>query len=699
MAKRSGILLAAAALLATTACVKKDYPADAKVVSAVALENASSVDGDDVLAGLATAGSPRFLGIWDGVGFEYEVLDPTLLERDLERIERYYRARGYYEAKVSAARVVTVDEHHVRVELRVEEGVPVRIVGDVRMYGIERLPFDAALAAERVRTLRPGDRFDEAAYASAKANIVGALADLGYAFAKITGTASVDISRHEARVSFKVEPGQRAVYGPVRITGLKDVPEGPVRQNLDLAEGKPYSRSEVEDARAALVNLGVFANVDVRQDLSRPESGIVPVTVTVQEAPLRTLRLGGGMRLDVLEWSSNLTVGWEHRNFFGGMRRFTLETKPGVVFYPTRMDNFEAPRDVLPRSRVRAELRQPSFFEGRTTGFVSLEFNVYPVLFPGLGEAQNANENVIGYQEVKTRAGVERAFFGHHLYVTPSYNWQANFPFAYIGTNPLRNVHVSYPELSTVLDFRDDPIEPHRGLFLSNTVQVAGHIFGGDTSDVKEQPELRTYVPISKKVTFATRATVGFLFPSNYGSTLSRPPPGASAPAEEQDAWRRDQQLLLFRAFYSGGPNSNRGYPFRGVGPQGVLGYLLPSTAACEGSTNPPPSCFRPLGGLTLWEASAEVRFPVFGPLRAALFVDASDVVREVAVIRFTYPHLSPGIGLRYVTPVGPIRLDVGYRIPYAQEVGVETIAEQEATRSTVFGLPIAVHFGLGEAF
>jgi outer membrane protein insertion porin family/translocation and assembly module TamA len=397
-----------------------------------------------------------------------------------------------------------------------------------------------------------------------------------------------------------------------------------------------------------------------------------------------------------------MTVGWEHENFFGGLRRFTIELRPGLVFYPTRWDNFVAPRNVLPRGRLRAQLEQPSFLEGRTRGIVSAEYNIYPLLYPELGKDNTPDnpENVIGYQEVKTQFAVRRAFFGHHLYLTPGYSWQANFPFTYLGSTTLRTVHVSYPELTAIIDFRDDPIEPHRGFFLSNNVQVAGYIFGGDTSDVKVQPELRTYVPISKRVTFGTRLTVGFLFPSNYGQTLQATAnltPAQAAMAEETAAWQRDQQLLLFRAFYSGGPNSNRGYPYRGVGPQGVLGYLLPSTAGCEGSTD--PVCYRPLGGLTLWEASLEVRFPIAGPLNASFFVDASDVQRKTAEIVFTSPHISPGIGLRYATPVGPVRFDVGYRVPYLQKIGSKDLPQEDGSTPTVFGAPIALNFALGESF
>jgi outer membrane protein insertion porin family/translocation and assembly module TamA len=244
-----------------------------------------------------------------------------------------------------------------------------------------------------------------------------------------------------------------------------------------------------------------------------------------------------------------------------------------------------------------------------------------------------------------------------------------------------------------VLDFRDDPIDTRSGILVSNSVQVAGLLFG-DASDVREQPEIRGYIPISKSVMLATRATVGFLFPFNYGSTIQE---GATYDPTDP-AVLRDEQLLLLRAFFSGGPNSNRGYPFRGVGPQGILGFLLPNAgAACTDINN--VECLRALGGLTLWEASIEARIRFLGPLGMVLFVDASDVSRETASIRLNYPHLSTGLGIRYATPIGPIRFDVGYRVPYAQKLGEKELPQTEGIQPTIFGAPIAISFALGESY
>ena len=663
-----------------------------------------SVDEDALEGGLATAGSSRFLGIWDGVFFDYQVFDENVLARDLERVERFYRARGYYEARVTAGRIIRVDDHRVRVEIHVSEGQPVR-VRNASLIGIERIPLEISaqtLVLFRER-MEEGRLFDEGEFEDTAKRITEILADAGYAFAEVKYRAKVDVAQQSADVVFEVKSGEVARYGRVRILGLEAIPEAPVRANLDIREGGRYSRRDLDDAREALLTLGRFSSVEIREDKSKPETGTVPINAVVRESALRTIRLGGGARFDVLRLSNHLRVGWEHKNFLSGMRRFNIEARPGVVYFPTRIGRFDAPTRILPENTLRAELHQPSFLEGRTTGFVAGEYSIAPLLYP-LPDAADFDveaERVIGYHSIKAQTGIERAFFSHRLFLTPSYNWEANFPFTYQGNIPdgLETVRVAFPEIYAVLDLRDDRIQPHSGVYLSNSVQLANKIFGGSVSDLRIKPEIRTYVPISKKVTLATRTTFGFLFPFDYGNTLD--PDNTRTPTAADVI--RDQHKLLFRVFYSGGPNSNRGYPFRGVGPHGPVGFLVPTGQNCDTTVvaveDLPSACIRPIGGLTLWEASMEVRFPITGPLEAATFVDASDVTRNVADIRFSVPHLSVGPGVRYLTPVGPFRFDVGYRVPGLQQIGKTDLQVDEGDPGTVFGLPIAIHIALGEAF
>ncbi len=282
------------------------------LVDSITLRGTQATDAEAILRGLSTTDTPLLFGVFPRV-LEYATYDANVLARDLERIERYLRARGYYEGKVVAARVIRTGAHSVRIELSLQEGLPVRV--ERIDPGLSTLPLAVMLDANRARHMADGEIFDEARFEDDRQRIERVLLDAGYAFAKVEAKASVDIAAHAARIVYQIDPGQRASYGTVTISGLSEIPEGPVRDNLDLHEGALYSESELEDAQRALVNLGVFASVEVRPDRSHPETSRVPIQVRVRENALRTLRLGGGARFDVLRLSANLVTGWEHKNF------------------------------------------------------------------------------------------------------------------------------------------------------------------------------------------------------------------------------------------------------------------------------------------------------------------------------------------------------------------------------------------------
>lgn len=691
-------LLVALGLSLCVACTK-EY--SRPIVSGVDLRESGArpvVDDAAVLDGLAT----------------YDEYDPNVLSRDLERVERYYRARGYYEAKVTAARVLGLDPAHVSVEIRVVPGEPV-LVHRLDLPGLANLPFALVPEVTAARTLSVGDVFDEARFDDMKEAILEKLQNSGYPYAKVDAKAHIDLKTHQADIDVNMEPGPLSTFGEIKIVGLKDIPEGPVRDNLGLKPGERYSRARLLEAEKAVQNLGVFANVEVREDLSHPENRSVPLDVIVREGAMRNIRLGGGATFDVLKLNLHLRMGWEHLNFLGGTRFFSINAYPGIDLYPTRLDGTTpvAPTRVLLENSIQMQFRQPAFIEGRTTGTVNANYDIKPLLYPLPGGTDPKQERIVGYQTLSTSFGLERKwFFPSHVLpgsitIAPSYNWIANYPFTYQSDLPagLANVRVAYPALVSTFDFRDNPINPHKGVYFTNSVQVADRIFGGSVSDVRIQPELRAFVPITKKsVTLAVRTGMGFLIPRDYGDTLNEN--GQRGPANPEDpAVVFDQEKLLLRAFYSGGMNSNRGYPLRGVGPHGPVGFLVPTGANCSGSVDQlPAACIRPLGGFTLWEASLELRFPIAGDLGGVAFADASDVTRDVGHVRFNVPHLSVGPGLRYQTPVGPLRLDIGYRVPGAQALGRSSLSAEEGGNATgtLFGvdwLPVAINIALQEAF
>jgi outer membrane protein insertion porin family/translocation and assembly module TamA len=698
------------------------------------VSNLHTVPPTDVEARLATAASPKFLGLFRGVVYDYSIFDESGWRRDVERVERYLHGRGFFQAKARAGEVVRVGRDHVRLDIVADEG-PATLNRTVTVRGIERLPQEdrARVFAAALSVLRIGARFDEGTFNSAAATVKRALTDYGYAFATVTTEGQTDRAEHTTDYVISVAPGPIATFGSVRVVGLdpdgegprrQEIPESSVRRAVQIREGALYSTAKMASAQDALVALAVFSAVDIVPTLPDPPpaNGVVPLTVRLEPTRLREVKLGGGAEFDVFKTDLHLLAGWEDHNFLGGLRDLSVQIKPGVVLYPTRIDNLARPTVPILEEHLRAQLRQPGFLETRTTGFIRPEFNVFPLL---VAPDPPASDPVVGYIEAKGTIGVDRTFW-KRLYVSVGYTAQVEYPFVYVGglNSALKVLVLGYPQLVTNLDFRDNALTPHAGFYLGNSLQVAGGPFGGAARDVRVQPEVRTYVPIGKHVTFATRGSVGLLFNFNYASgwqgelAASGGPQTPTGLAELQ----RDIETMYFRGFFSGGSNTNRGFPLFGVSPYGVVPFLNPATAANQVALGCDPAvpgynanrCFIPVGGSTLWELSNELRFQVSGPFSVAAFCDMGDVSPNQADVRLTHLHLSCGLGGRYDTPVGPIRFDVGYRIqplqvvPFRSEVaaaapggavdGVNP-SPVNGTPPTIFGLPIALSIGIGEAF
>ena len=690
---------------------------------------------------MSTVESTKFLMLFRGIAYDYSVYDEATLQHDMARVERFYRSKGFFDAQARVAHVLQVSSRHVRVEIVVDEGPPIRN-RNVTIVGIDGLPPDVASAVRKAASgaLARGARFDEEAFTSSKKAVTRALTDRGYAYAVVDTDAEVDIGAHLADYGFKLAPGPRAVFGAITFEGVQEswkgggqlregIPEEPLLRAIDIKPGQMYSTADLDSATQALLDLGVFASVQIVPTLPEvpPPDHVVPLVVKAELNRLHQLQLGGGLELDEIKTDIHAVATWEDHNFLGGLRDFSATFKPGLVAYPYRINNWEGSPQPLLEEWFKTELRQPGFPEARTNAFVRPQFNVFPLLV----EVNPApNTPVVGYREVKIPIGLDRTFW-KKLYVALDYTLQVENPFAYVEQlDPaLSTIFLSYPELVTKLDFRDNAVKPHEGIYLSNTLQIAGGIFGGSAADIRIQPEVRTYVPIARGVTFATRASVGFLWSSNYGKNWSQEltssaattaaGQGATLTAAERDAkstLERDVQIMYFRGFFSGGPTTNRGFPQLGVGPHGVVPFLNPATASqqvyfsCDpGTSNFDASrCYLPVGGFTLWEFQNEVRVDVSGPLSISAFCDMGDVSPNQGDIRLDHLHMSVGLGAAYDTPAGPIRVDVGYRIEPLQILGIKdehTISDTtlgdptNGVQPTVLGVPIAVAIGIGEAF
>jgi Omp85 superfamily domain/Surface antigen variable number repeat len=715
---------AAALLLGCAADLRERTVSDVRLVET----SPSEVDLDDALSGLALAAPRTFL--W----FERErdVYDANLLARDTERIERFYRARGYYDAKVVATRVERVDERKVAIAVHVTPGPRVTVrKSEIEQTGLLSLPPDVVAQYTKLPRIDAGVPFDEALLDKRKFAIEQLLQESGYAYAKVRVRATVDLSARAADIMTEMRPGKHARFGEIRIVGLKQISEDKVRAALSIKQGDQYSEVEQEEARRALGDMQLFTRIDVRPDLSNPDVDAVPILVTLQEDQLRKLVIGGGTVIDALKFEMRARTGWEHKNFLGGARRLSIEGTGGVVLFPIRLEGLDRlwakPTNDFWVVDSTIALEQPALFNGRTKGTVTAGYSRKPVLYSLSKDADPTKERVIGYHRPIGKLGLERSFLSQHIVLSPSYNLEARVPFSYQNGLPdgLQTVWVSYPRLYALFqtfpgDLSSDRNKRDFALSFRNTVELAGlsvggtRLFGGSVSDIKIEPELRGVAPLFPKrhnpeqkagdLTIAARVKFGFLLAPDYGGSLRTDQAVAIATgdADQQQRLNEDQQKLLSRAFYSGGANSNRGYAPNAISPHGPVGFLLPTTVNCV--DNPDDSrCIRPLGGFTQWEASLELRYAGLYPITVVAFADAADVSRDIGRLLFKYPHLSVGPGLRYDSPVGPIRLDFGIRVPGAQAWGQKVLPEThgppEDQLPQLFGLPMAVQLAIGDAF
>lgn len=755
------------------ACTRPDLSGCA--VEEVSFEGTNVIRGDDLAERIATAESSRLLGgalesvpvlsIWDALTVEYERFDRFVLDRDLARIERYYRARGFYEARVRAARVVRVGgpgtDGRVRVHIVVTEGPPVKIASvDLQWkdWTLEKGRDVTRPVTEAKGQLEIGERLDEQEYEATKKALLRVLTDRGFAYASVDGHVDVDLVKHEARVRYTIELGPECTFGKIKLDGLGELPEGPLRTAIGIEEGDRFSTQALAEAEQALADFGVFGAIGVRTELApadQPKNPVVPVTFALEPSALRAVRLGGGAEVGS-RVEAHLVAGWEDRNFLGGLRRFSIEGRPGLVFYPVEFANLfgEELGDtfrLLPEIQLRTELRQPGAFERRTTAVLRGSFKLY---CPQTGEfctkpedqsgkdggqsgssgerPQGDSEHpIVGYREYIGSIGLERPFLKSDLNAALLYNVQLNSPFTY-NDAPLptgfQSIFIPYLQAIVSYDRRQnragkpDRLTPHRGYYVALDAQLAGYL-QFDTAlanalvghevraarDLRLRPEFRAYLPVSRRWTLGFRMTTGWLFPRGYGGASSSDLSRCDSLAADEPTRERcradvgaDVQLMQFRGFFSGGATSNRGYGFNEVGPHARVPSL---TGQRDAGTADAPLV--PIGGRLLWETSLELRIPLGESFGTVIFADAGDVTREYRLFRADAQrlHLSAGVGLRYTTPVGPLRFDVGYRIPCLQVLGVcspggEGWPEDERILEPLFGvLPIAVNLAIGEAF
>jgi len=714
-------------------CAAKPIP-KGKLIKRVDVIGAEKVSGRAVEDSIATTGTDRILGgvlkgvpvlgLIDAYTVDYAVYDRLVLERDLLRVRRLYQARGFYDVEVRAGRVIELPSGEVRVEIAVQEGQPVSL-GRVEVdypdreakpdLNAELLKLLEEYQSEPRATGEARPRWNEERYDEMISKLARVLADEGYAYVEVKGEVDVDLPRRKADVRFIIEPGPFCTFGDLELDDaqLGEIPRKTVVGAIAIEPNTPYSVSKLEIAQYALGDLQVFGSIEVEALRTKPAKEgepqpelqtRIPVKVSLQPVKLQEINGGVGVEFGSLI-DGHASIGYANRNFLGGLRRFSTTLEGAVIPFPLRLEDIVGDpqvTDVIPEVGLRFDVRQPGFLERRTSLLASAEGKIYLPRTTSIPEIVPEDYTIVGYREFDGAVGLERKFRftelgGFSIDARPFVRITVADPFSYNdealdpGYNP---VFIPYLDWTLAWDVRKnregrpDPVDPELGFYIALNTQFAF----GSAFDVRLRPEVRVYFPIANRVVLAGKWASGYLFPFNYGDSLSvAPEPGA-----------RDQQLLSFRGFFSGGPYSNRGYGYRDVGPHAELQFL-----SAAGSRDG----LAPIGGFGMWELSGEVRYLLTDTIVGVTFLDASDVVRTLNDFRLTHPHLSPGVGLRYASPLGiKLRLDLGVRVPYLQRIGERELAPSQGGPPITVGdngqeeqdsdsFPVALNLAIGEAF
>lgn len=625
-----------------------------------------------------------FIGCWFGFGMDPFYLDNGLLSADALRLWRFYLQRGYREARVDVETEPADDGY--RAVFRVHEGQPVRVArievegtaGVVEPEIAERLP------------LRLGQPLSEIALDASRDSLVQAFRNRGYPHAEVLVNWFVPTDTpFEADVRFEVVPGTLAYFGEIEIEGNVNVDTTIVRRMLSFRSGDVFSQEDLIRSQSNLFSLEVFNHASIQPILGAGGDSVVPVRVRVNEGNIHRVRLGAGLNeADCV----NAEGRWTSRNFLGGARR--LEVRGGIsnVLASSFGDGFPCSAT---GSGIYSELSgsfavdftQPWFFSPSNTLGAGLlvERRSYPEVFVrnvrggylSLTRSFGARTSLsFGFRPELARLNAEDDLF-----------FCTNFiACAESQIQQLKDPHWLAPvSVAYAADRTNAIFTPSRGYVLWMEAEWASEMTGSDFAYTRVIGDFSHFRQIARGVVLATHLRPG------WARVLDVSGDAAAVGLNPQ------------KRFFAGGPNSVRGFAQYRLGPKVLMvdaadlmeplddGWPGCTAAAVDAGScdaqplaSARPSAFtpRPVGGEVLLEGSAELRFPIAAEKwRGAAFVDFGQVWRSEHEVRLRDLVFTPGLGIRYSSPVGPIRVDVGYNTQTAEHVPVITTRSDDPGR------------------
>ncbi|MBV8756689.1 MAG: BamA/TamA family outer membrane protein [Deltaproteobacteria bacterium] len=562
--------------------------------------------------------------------------DPYLVTVDADRLKGQYLRAGFLEVDVHSR----VERHGdaVTVIYKIDEGP--RAITKLEISGLP--PNDPQITENKVRNfipLKDGDPFTYDPYDKAKEPMLGVAEDAGYAHAKLNAKVVVDRVNHQAIVQLTYDLGPKCHFGKIVIQGVQDSDlRDSVRARLEFNEGDEYSAKAIEKSQTNLYALKRFSTVRILPDKS--DGDTVDIHVSLSPASAHELSLGGGFGIDPATYEVRGRVGYSQIGWPLPLYRFDFDGRPA---YAVLRDG----SGYEPRVRAIATLTRMDLFAPYVNGVVEGGFD-YMVLetwteFGPRGKL--AMNSPLWTDHFKGEVGweIQQFQFSHvNTLIDPTLEHMLMLD------QTERNGAF---EQSLKLDYRDNPVEPHLGVYSELRVAEGGPYAAGALTYTEVVPEVRGYVPVPNSgVVIAARARYGAIF----------------------------GQVPVSERFFGGGSSSNRGFSERRLSPTVAgmtsLGYLT-----------------EPIGGGAMFDSSLELRSQLTEIRKIGIggvaFLDAGDVTMTPADLNLGHLNYALGAGLRAFTVVGAVRFDFGYRLNRTGPMDPEP------------GSHYAFHLSLGEAF
>jgi outer membrane protein assembly complex protein YaeT len=633
-------LAAVLVLISLTAPAVAQSPQDADVrplaVRSLAIHGVSDVDVAEIKRVLVT----RVSGSLPLVGRD-RFFDRRQFQEDLYRVVAYLSDHGYPRARVASVDIdEDVERGDVHLTVHVEQGAPV-IIDRVQTYGFDVLPERDRQAVDARIRIREGTRRVQSDVRATQAATLAILQERGYAHSAVTVLETDGAAPGSVRLIVVADPGPLTTFGPITISGNGAVSDGRVRSLLTFREGDVFSLSRIQESQRRLYARDVFqfVTMDVAHgDGTSPE---VPVHVRLTQARRYRVSVAPGYGS---EEQARVTGTFSNVNLFGGARSAAVQTKWSSLDRGARV-NFD----------------EPSLFRrgvglGASVQYWYANEPAYSLLTSGgrltLARELSRSDPVRRKQALTT---VSTTFV--HEYEDYAISDFALEDLTFrdeiiaLGLDPTRGTGGgTLVALGFDIQHNTTPnlIDARQGYLVNFHVEQAGRWLPGDFNYIEYRGEGRYYATVAHRAVLAGRIRMG---------TISAP---GTLPAN----------VPFFKRYFLGGATSLRGWGRFQVGPLSGSGL--------------------PIGGHSFLESSLEARLPVRGALSSVVFLDAGNAWSDSFDFQVDDLRYALGTGIRYLTPIGPVRFDIGYQLNPIATLLVDGRPETRRWR---------LHFSIGQAF